>query len=59
MAALRAAILASNDQLSEQVQWNAPSFCHDGVDRITFRDPDDVTARPAAVVDVGNRWVAA
>ena len=34
---LRAAILASNDQITEHVKWNAPSFCYDGVDRATFR----------------------
>ena len=34
---LRAAILASNEQITEHVKWNAPSFCYDGVDRATFR----------------------
>ena len=34
---LRAAILASNDEITEHVKWNAPSFCHAGVDRVTFR----------------------
>ena len=34
---LRAAILASDDAITEHVKWNAPSFCHDGVDRVTFR----------------------
>jgi hypothetical protein len=34
---LRAAILASNPGISEQVKWNAPSFVYDGVDRATFR----------------------
>ena len=34
---LRTAILASNDAITEQVKWNAPSFCHAGVDRATFR----------------------
>ena len=34
---LRAAILASDDQITEHVKWNAPSFCYDGVDRATFR----------------------
>ena len=34
---LRSASLASNDQISEQVKWNAPSFCYGGVDRATFR----------------------
>ena len=34
---LRAAILSSNDGITEQVKWNAPSFVYDGVDRATFR----------------------
>ena len=34
---LRAAILASDDAITEHVKWNAPSFCYDGVDRVTFR----------------------
>jgi hypothetical protein len=34
---LRAAILASNSAITEQVKWNAPSFCYGGVDRVTFR----------------------
>ena len=34
---LRAAILAADDAITEQVKWNAPSFCYDGVDRVTFR----------------------
>jgi hypothetical protein len=33
---LRAAILASNDAITEHVKWNAPSFCYAGVDRVTF-----------------------
>jgi hypothetical protein len=34
---LRAAILVSNDEITEHVKWNAPSFCRAGVDRVTFR----------------------
>jgi len=34
---LRAAILASNGAITEHVKWNAPSFRHDGIDRVTFR----------------------
>jgi hypothetical protein len=34
---LRAAILACNPDLTEHVKWNAPSFCLDGEDRVTFR----------------------
>jgi hypothetical protein len=34
---LRAAIMASNQELTEHVKWKAPSFCSAGVDRVTFR----------------------
>jgi len=39
IAALRTAILASNKAITEQIKWNAPSFCHAGDDRVTFRFP--------------------
>ncbi|WP_222195294.1 DUF1801 domain-containing protein [Modestobacter italicus] len=34
---LRAAIMASDADLTEHVKWRAPSFCSKGVDRVTFR----------------------
>ena len=34
---LRVAFLHSNEQITEHVKWKAPSFCYDGVDRVTFR----------------------
>ena len=34
---LRAAVLACDPDITEHVKWNAPSFCHGGQDRITFR----------------------
>ena len=34
---LRAAILKSNPRVTEQIKWNAPSFCWDGEDRVTMR----------------------
>ncbi|MFE0173256.1 DUF1801 domain-containing protein [Streptomyces sp. NPDC059002] len=34
---LRAAILRVDPKITEQVKWNAPSFCYDGVDRVTFQ----------------------
>ena len=37
IAALRAAILACDPAITEHVKWRAPSFVHDGVDRVTFR----------------------
>ncbi|GAB4584896.1 DUF1801 domain-containing protein [Nocardia sp. IFM 10818] len=40
---LRAAILLANPGLTEQIKWNAPSFCVNGDDRITFQlQPKDV-----------------
>jgi Domain of unknown function (DU1801) len=39
---LRTAILALPLGLTEHIKWNAPSFCIDGDDRITFRlQPQD------------------
>jgi len=34
---IRAAILASDPELSETVKWNAPNFVFEGEDRVTFR----------------------
>jgi hypothetical protein len=34
---LRTAILDSNDQITEHLKWNAPSFRYAGEDRVTFR----------------------
>jgi hypothetical protein len=34
---VRAAVLASGERISEHVKWNAPSFCYQGDDRVTFR----------------------
>ncbi|HEY0740961.1 MAG TPA: DUF1801 domain-containing protein [Chryseosolibacter sp.] len=36
LLALRKIIAQSNPKLTEQIKWNAPSFCDDGDDRITF-----------------------
>lgn len=33
---LRAIVLSTDPQLTEQVKWNAPSFCYNGDDRITM-----------------------
>jgi hypothetical protein len=33
----RAAILASDPELSETIKWNAPNFVFAGEDRVTFR----------------------
>ncbi|RKH79983.1 DUF1801 domain-containing protein [Corallococcus sp. AB045] len=35
--AVRAAILASDDTITERIKWKAPSFVHSGDDRVTFR----------------------
>ena len=34
---VRAAILASDAAITEQVKWSAPSFCYHGDDRVTLR----------------------
>lgn len=34
---VRAAILASDEHITEHIKWNAPSFCYHGDDRVTFR----------------------
>ena len=34
---LRAAILASQLDITEHIRWNAPSFRYSGQDRVTFR----------------------
>lgn len=39
IAHLRSAILAADARISEHIKWNAPSFCYDGDDRVTFRLP--------------------
>ncbi|GIP56724.1 MULTISPECIES: DUF1801 domain-containing protein [Paenibacillus] len=33
---VRKIILSSNDQITEHIKWNAPSFCVNNQDRITF-----------------------
>jgi hypothetical protein len=35
--AVREVILSAHPGITEQIKWNAPSFCIDGDDRITFR----------------------
>jgi hypothetical protein len=40
--AVREIILSAHPGITEQLKWNAPSFCIDGDDRITFRlQPND------------------
>jgi hypothetical protein len=34
---LRTTILASDSAITEHIKWNAPSFCYEGLDRVTFR----------------------
>jgi hypothetical protein len=33
---LRLAVLDADDAITEQIKWNAPSFCFQSVDRVTF-----------------------
>lgn len=35
--AFRAALLGSGNGCTERIKWNAPSFCWNGDDRVTFR----------------------
>jgi hypothetical protein len=37
IVAIRMIILHADPQITEQIKWNAPSFCVNGDDRITFR----------------------
>ena len=34
---VRELILSSDEQITEHIKWNAPSFCYQGEDRVTFR----------------------
>lgn len=33
---VRKIILSTDDKITEHIKWNAPSFCYEGEDRITF-----------------------
>ena len=33
---VRAVILGADENISEHIKWNAPSFCYAGEDRVTF-----------------------
>ncbi|WP_191567366.1 DUF1801 domain-containing protein [Metabacillus idriensis] len=33
---VRNIILSTDDKITEHIKWNAPSFCYEGEDRITF-----------------------
>ncbi len=34
----RAAVLRAGDDITEHIKWNAPSFCHNGEDRVTMNN---------------------
>jgi uncharacterized protein YdeI (YjbR/CyaY-like superfamily) len=34
---VRAIILGSDEQITEHIKWNAPSFCYRGQDRVTMK----------------------
>lgn len=36
MKEVRRRILSVDDSITEQIKWNAPSFVHEGTDKITF-----------------------
>jgi hypothetical protein len=51
---LRAVLLGSSPGMTERVKWNAPSFCVNGDDRITFRlQPGDRMERPVFAMGPG------
>lgn len=35
--AIRSIILNADEQITEHIKWNGPSFCYAGVDRVTFK----------------------
>ncbi|WP_205346998.1 DUF1801 domain-containing protein [Pseudonocardia broussonetiae] len=37
VARLRGAVLGADPGITEHIKWRSPSFCHGGVDRVTFR----------------------
>ncbi len=37
IAELRLMISRSDDRITEVIKWNAPSFCWNGADRVTFK----------------------
>jgi uncharacterized protein YdeI (YjbR/CyaY-like superfamily) len=41
MQAAREVILGANEEITEHIKWNAPSFCFNGVDRVTFNLHND------------------
>ncbi|HEU4469654.1 MAG TPA: DUF1801 domain-containing protein [Flavisolibacter sp.] len=59
IAATRSLILAADKTITEHIKWNAPSFCMNGDDRITFNlRPSDhfllIFHRGAKVKDAGS-----
>lgn len=71
--ALRAIVLSAHPGLTEEIKWNAPSFAHDGQDRVTLgldgkggyrivlhrgAKPLDTTAFQFADVDKLAKWPA-
>jgi hypothetical protein len=54
LVALRKIISASEPMLTQQIKWNAPSFCFNGDDRITFN-----LSKPDAVLLIFHRGAKA
>ena len=42
---IREIIFSANPDLTEHIKWNAPSFCLDGEDKITFNIPHGLIAQ--------------
>ena len=37
IVAVRDIILGADKEITEHIKWNAPSFCYQGQDRVTFK----------------------
>ncbi len=51
--ALRHCILTVNSGLTENIKWNAPNYCFDGVDRITMRIQPPTTKQIQVIFHCG------
>jgi hypothetical protein len=54
LAELREIISKTEPSLTEHIKWNAPSFCHNGDDRITFN-----LSKPNAILLIFHRGAKA
>jgi uncharacterized protein YdhG (YjbR/CyaY superfamily) len=54
LAELREVVSRTEPSLTEHIKWNAPSFCHNGDDRITFN-----LSKPDAILLIFHRGAKA